>query len=101
MPKYAEYKQGSIEAVLSAWSEQLQPRDVLGLDYSCMTHQPETGGNGLAGLTRVCRQSGADDTLSGIHIAGLLNDRVRTHYPPETPVMKPATRRWISAGGRL
>jgi hypothetical protein len=24
-----------------------------------------------------------------------------TDYPPETPAMKPATRRWISAGGRL
>ena len=24
-----------------------------------------------------------------------------THYPPETSAMKPATKRWISAGGRL
>ena len=23
------------------------------------------------------------------------------HYPPETSAMKPATKRWISAGGRL
>jgi hypothetical protein len=31
----------------------------------------------------------------------IATDIRRYRYPPETSAMKPATKRWISAGGRL